>query len=253
MNDSRKTPINEVLPTTPGAQTRDAALASVERRRAELFAKIGKSQRPDASNDADIAASEPVPHLHLPDPPRPIKPRRGKAPKPAGTVAAAKTMSNRERIARVLELIGGAPAGKIEALLVATFATTWRKRAKLPPSLAPADDMDAHAWLYVLIYNWDEAFRNTLKSEMRDAARAVLGARAKYAHSSAEIEDGITLRAISAAADLLRALGATAEAAETRTMFNDMIATLAPGVEARPGPFPPFTVIDGDKSDDETR
>jgi len=134
--------------------------------------------------------------------------------------------SNRGRIGEMLHLIevGGGPL--IEKHLKTTFGSNWRNHARLPKSLSPQSDLDAHALLYSITNNWREVFEAHLKPEMRDAASAVFAGRNKWAHGAGDIEDNLTLRALLGAVDLLKGLGAKKEAeaanALTETQQKEM-------------------------------
>jgi hypothetical protein len=135
--------------------------------------------------------------------------------------------TNRDRIAEMLRLIETGAAKKIEAQLKAAFGANWRNAARLPKSLSGAADMDAYAWLYALVHNWRDAFQDALKPELRDAASAALAGRNKWGHSSAEIDDMLTLRAISGAVDLFKGLNATTEAGKAQKLVDEIVAKLA--------------------------
>jgi hypothetical protein len=135
--------------------------------------------------------------------------------------------TNRERISEMLHLIETGAGPKIEAHLKKAFGAKWRIDARLPRSVTPASDMDAYAWLYAVVQNWRDAFQTNLKPELRDAASAALAGRNKWGHSSAEIEDMLTLRALSGAVDLFNGLGATSEAAKAQALVNELVVKLA--------------------------
>jgi hypothetical protein len=61
---------------------------------------------------------------------------------------------------------------------------------------------------------------------MRDAASAALAGRNKHSHSSSEIDNQLTLRALSGGADLLNAVGAKEEANKATALLNGLLATM---------------------------
>jgi hypothetical protein len=135
-------------------------------------------------------------------------------------------MNNRERIAQLLALIERGCLPFVENALKSGFGAHWRQTARLPKSLTPMADLDAYALLYAIIHNWREVFENTLKPEMRDAASAALAGRNKHSHSSSEIDNQLTLRALSGGADLLNAVGAKEEAAKASALLNGLLGTM---------------------------
>ena len=135
--------------------------------------------------------------------------------------------TNRERISEMLRLIETGAGAKVEAHLKRAFGAQWRTNARLPRTLTPASDMDAYAWLYAIVQNWRDAFQACLKPELRDAASAALAGRNKWGHSSGEIEDMLTLRALSGAVDLFKGLGATHEAETAQALVDELVAKLA--------------------------
>lgn len=150
--------------------------------------------------------------------------------------------TNRERLSRMLRLIETGAGPKVEAHLKTAFGTNWRVNARLPRSLSPAADIDAHAYLYAITNNWREAFEAKLKPEIRDAASAAFAGRNKYSHGTAEIEDMLTLRALSGAGDLLAALGASTEAGEIKGMVDEIVAKLASASPAAKSGRPTLTL-----------
>lgn len=127
---------------------------------------------------------------------------------------------------------GGGP--KIESQLKSVFGADWRNRARLPRSLTPAADMDAHAYLYAVTNNWRDAFEAKLKPEIRDAASAAFAGRNKFSHGASEVENAMTLRALTGAAELLAALGCKAEADTVLELANELGAQMYAEREAKP-------------------
>ena len=142
--------------------------------------------------------------------------------------------TNRDKLSTMLRLIevGGGP--KIEALLKSFFGKEWRNRARLPRSLTPASDMDAHAYLYAVTNNWRDGFEAKLKPEIRDATSAAFAGRNKFAHGASEVENAITLRALTGAAELLVALGCKSEAATVLELANELGMQMYAERDARP-------------------
>ncbi|MDW9593795.1 DUF499 domain-containing protein [Sinorhizobium meliloti] len=140
-------------------------------------------------------------------------------------------MNNRDRIAQLLALIERGCLPFVETALKSGFGAQWRQTARLPKSLSPVADLDAYALLYAIIHNWRDVFENSLKPEMRDAASAALAGRNKHSHSSSEIDNQLTLRALSGGADLLNAVGAKDEAGKASALLNGLLTAMT-GVTA---------------------
>lgn len=136
-------------------------------------------------------------------------------------------MNNRDRISQLLALIERGCLPFVDRALKSSFGAQWRQTARLPKSLSPMSDLDAYALLYAIIHNWRDAFENVLKPEMRDAASAALAGRNSYAHSSRELDDRLTLRALSGGADLLEAVGVKDEAASATALLDGLLASMA--------------------------
>lgn len=135
-------------------------------------------------------------------------------------------MNNRDRIAQLLALIESGCLPFVDKTLKSGFGPNWRQIARLPKSLSSMSDLDAYALLYAVVHNWRDAFENALKPEMRDAASAALAGRNKYSHSSSEIDNQLTLRALSGGADLLKAVGAKDAAGKASALLNGLLAVM---------------------------
>lgn len=135
--------------------------------------------------------------------------------------------TNRDRIGKMLELVEKGALPFINEQMKKQFGTHWRMQARVPNSLAPKADLDAHALLYVVMNNWRDVFQHHLKPEIRDAASAAFAGRNKYSHSSGAIDDNITLRALSGAHEMLAGMYAKPQAEAAKKLFeglqNDMV------------------------------
>ncbi len=150
--------------------------------------------------------------------------------------------SNRDRIATLLAEIEEGCTDPIVSSLKKHLGAQWRSIARFPGSLAPTADFDAHALLYIVTSNWRDVFQYDLKPEARDAASAAFAGRNKYAHSSGQIDNHLTLRALSGGKDLLEALGATDRAKRIDELLGALILEMsgaAPAPAAAPPPAPP--------------
>ncbi len=128
--------------------------------------------------------------------------------------------SNRERIQVLLSLIEKGVEPYVVEKLEGFFGASWRHHARLPNSLSPMADLDAYACLYALIHNWRDVFQNVLKPAARDAASAALAGRNAFSHSSSELDEKVTLRALSGGEEILSLIGAKQEAEIARQHFD---------------------------------
>jgi Protein of unknown function (DUF499)/Swt1-like HEPN len=135
--------------------------------------------------------------------------------------------TNRDRIGKMNELVEAGALPFVNEHMKKKFGTHWRQHARVPNSLAPKADLDAHALLYIVMNNWRDVFQHHLKPEIRDAASAAFAGRNKYSHSSGAIDDNITLRALSGAHELLVGMYAKPQAEAAKALFdglqNDMV------------------------------
>lgn len=120
--------------------------------------------------------------------------------------------SNRERIEKLLIAVEKALAPYVEGHMHKIHGPHWRQYARIPKSLAPKAKVDAHAALWMIVNNWQEVFQNELKPAARDAASAALAGRNAYAHTTSELDDDKTLRALSGGKEILDLIGAATEA-----------------------------------------
>lgn len=126
--------------------------------------------------------------------------------------------TNRDRLASMLQLIEKGCRPFIDEYMKQEHGTHWPRIARMPKTFTPQSDLDAYALLYVVNHNWREVFQNHLKPEMRDAASAALAGRNKFAHSTGDVDDNLTLRALTGAADLLDGMRAKPEAEAARKL-----------------------------------
>ena len=135
--------------------------------------------------------------------------------------------TNRDRIGKMNELVEAGVLPFVNEQMKKKFGTHWRQHARVPNSLSPKADLDAHALLYIVMNNWRDVFQHYLKPEIRDAASAAFAGRNKYSHSASAIDDNITLRALSGAHELLVGIYAKPQAEATKVLFdglqNDMV------------------------------
>jgi len=94
--------------------------------------------------------------------------------------------------------------------LEAAFGGAWRERARLPARCG-AGPLDAHAALYAIIHNWNDAFRHALPAGVRSAASSALDGRNAMSHPHSTPSDDLTLRSLLAACEILSAVGAKKE------------------------------------------
>lgn len=130
--------------------------------------------------------------------------------------------TNRDRMQVLLVLLEKALRAYVTETLESRHGKHWRQTARLPNSLSPMADLDAHACLYALIHNWRDTYENLLKPAARDAASAAMAGRNAAAHSSGTLDEKVTLRALSGGEELLTLIGAKNEAVIASKHLDDL-------------------------------
>ncbi len=135
--------------------------------------------------------------------------------------------SNRERLSELMVQIESGCRDFVLLSLKKNFGANWFDMARVPRSLSRMADLDAYALLYIVINNWRDVFQHSLKPEARDAASAALAGRNKLSHSSGQIDDHITMRALSGGMDLLDALRASEQAKRVKDLLDPLVLEMA--------------------------
>tara|TARA_R100001129_G_scaffold135951_3_gene97439 strand:+ start:13652 stop:16963 length:3312 start_codon:yes stop_codon:yes gene_type:complete len=135
--------------------------------------------------------------------------------------------TNAGRIDSALDLLNTALIPYVEERLGDALGD-WTSRARLPNSFNQHDGLDAYGALYALIHNWRDVFGSILPMAARDAASAALAGRNASAHRTGQLDDKVTLRALSGTAELLELIDAGDKAKTANSLYQQMIASLAP-------------------------
>jgi hypothetical protein len=123
-------------------------------------------------------------------------------------------MENRHLVQIALDHFASICSDPIKLQLAEAFGSNWRSYASLPDHLAAASDLDSHSLLFSITRNWRDAFAANYLPEVRDAATALLAGRNAWAHARTDLSDGVRIRAISAAEDLISVFGGADAARE---------------------------------------
>src|SRR5581483_8925744 len=136
--------------------------------------------------------------------------------------------SNRTRLGKMLALIEASLPAYVEGKLAECYGKNWRQHAQLPEGVARGGRWDVQAYMRAFQLNWREAFSNSLGASARDAATATNAGRNAYAHPppGGDIEDDVTLRGLSGAAELLREIKAP-NASQAKALADAMIGYVA--------------------------
>ncbi|HEV2365724.1 MAG TPA: DUF499 domain-containing protein [Caulobacteraceae bacterium] len=150
--------------------------------------------------------------------------------------------SNKARLGKMLALAEAALPPYVEARLQDHYGKNWRQHAQLPDTIARGGRWDLQAYLRVFGLEWRDVFSQTLGANVRDAANATNAGRNAYAHPppGGDVEDDVTLRGLSGAAELLAAIKAP-NAGQAKALTDAMIAYLA-GKKAAQLSAPPKAV-----------
>jgi len=135
--------------------------------------------------------------------------------------------TNKQRLGRMLELVGVGLGPYVEQALEAHYGKNWRQHAQFPDTVARGGRLDVQALLRLFQNEWREVFSTMLGHEVRDAATATNAGRNAWAHVApgADCPKDITRRALLGGAELLDAIKAP-NAREARQLAEDALVAL---------------------------
>lgn len=151
------------------------------------------------------------------------------------------TLTNKQRLGRMIEIVGGGLPSFVEKALEANYGANWRQHAQWPENVARGGQADVQAYLRLFQNEWREVFSRMLGHNIRDAATAVNAGRNAFSHAPAgggDVPTDVTLRALLGAAELLEGIK-SGVAKDARALADGMISQMA-GATAPP----PATAVD---------
>lgn len=143
--------------------------------------------------------------------------------------------TNKQRLDSMLTLVGEALGPYVEAALTEHYGKNWRQYAAFPDGVSTGGGLDVQAYLRLVQNEWRDVFSKLLDRTARDAVTAVNAGRNAWAHPKAgqiDVPNDLTLRALSAGAELMEAIGAP-KAKATRALYEGLIQQIA-GVATAP-------------------
>jgi hypothetical protein len=151
--------------------------------------------------------------------------------------------SNRQRLDRMLDMVGVALEPYVAAALQEHYGKNWRQHADFPETAARGGRLDTQALLRLFQNEWKEVFSRRLGHGARDAATATNAGRNARAHLAPgeDVPDDIALRALLGGAALLEAIKAP-RARDAKALADALMAVMmrrsAPAIEP-PAQAPP--------------
>lgn len=152
-------------------------------------------------------------------------------------------LTNKQRLGRMIEIVGAGLPPYVEQALTAHYGQNWRQHAQWPEDVARGGQADVQAYLRLFQNEWRDVFSRDLGHNIRDAATATNAGRNAYSHApvgGGDVPTDVTLRALLGAAELLEGIKA-ANAKDARALADGMIsqmASKAPAPTAAPVAIP---------------
>jgi hypothetical protein len=142
--------------------------------------------------------------------------------------------TNKQRLGRMLELVGVGLGPYVEQALEAHYGKNWRLHAQFPDTVARGGRLDVQALLRLFQNEWRDVFSTMLGHEVRDAATATNAGRNAWAHVApgADCPRDITRRALLGGAELLEAIKAPNAREARQIAENALVALHEPGTAA---------------------
>jgi hypothetical protein len=154
------------------------------------------------------------------------------------------TLTNKQRLGRMIEIVGASLPSFVEKALEATYGANWRQHAQWPENVARGGQADVQAYLRLFQNEWRDVFSRVLGHNIRDAATAVNAGRNAFSHAPAgggDVPTDVTLRALLGAAELLEGIKAI-NAKDARALADGMISQMAGAAQpAAAAPVEPTT------------